>query len=386
MSRPLLLLAVAAFISGANLRVADPLLPKLAETFSTTIGTAAGIVTAFTLAYGLFQLIHGPLGDAVGKLRVVVIGLNMAGLACVACTFAPSLSVLSALRFLAGAGAAAVIPLSLAYIGDNVPYERRQATLGRFIGAIMLGQVFGPLLGGALSEFVDWHDVFLILGVVFFLVGLLLLPEARRALRPTRRAGFSPLRRYGDLLRDPWVRIVVLTVALEGFAFYGAFAYLGAFLKQRFGIGYLLIGAVLAGFSLGGVIYSLLVKWLLGRLGEGGLALGGGVVMLLCFAGIAWAPAWPLSVPFFVLIGLGFYMLHNTLQTRATEMAPRVRGSAVSFFAFCLFLGQASGVAAVGAGVERFGYRPMLLAAGLGILLLSAWFRARLAGVRRTGN
>jgi predicted MFS family arabinose efflux permease len=108
--------------------------------------------------------------------------------------------------------------------------------------------------------------------------------------------------------------------------------------------------------------------------------------MLLCFAGIAWAPAWPLSVPFFVLIGLGFYMLHNTLQTRATEMAPRVRGSAVSFFAFCLFLGQASGVAAVGAGVERFGYRPMLLAAGLGILLLSAWFRARLAGVRRTGN
>jgi predicted MFS family arabinose efflux permease len=178
------------------------------------------------------------------------------------------------------------------------------------------------------------------------------------------------------------VRVVLVTVALEGFAFYGALAYLGAYLKGRFQLGYLLIGLTIAGFSLGGVIYSLLVKWLLGRLGERGLALGGGVTMMLCFSGIALAPAWAASVPFFVLIGLGFYMLHNTLQTRATEMAPQARGSAVSFFAFCLFLGQAAGVTAAGAAVERFGYVPMLLAAGAGVLLLSLWFRAQLAGHR----
>jgi predicted MFS family arabinose efflux permease len=132
----------------------------------------------------------------------------------------------------------------------------------------------------------------------------------------------------------------------------------------------------------GGVIYSLLVKWLLGRLGERGLAVGGGLTMMLCFGGIALAPVWAASVPFFVLLGLGFYMLHNTLQTRATEMAPQVRGSAVSFFAFCLFLGQAIGVATAGAAVERVGYLPMLFAAGGGILLLSLWFRARLAAHR----
>jgi predicted MFS family arabinose efflux permease len=382
MSRPILLLAVAAFVSGANLRVADPLIPKLAETFSTSVGAAAGVVTAFTLAYGLFQLVHGPLGDSIGKLRMVVLGLNVAGLACVASAFAPSLPSLSALRFLAGAGAAAVIPLSLAYIGDHVPYERRQATLGRFIGAILLGQVFGPLLGGALSEFVDWHEVFLVLGAVFFLVGLLLLPEARRGGAPAVRSAFNPLSRYLQLARDPWVRVVLATVALEGCAFYGALAYLGAFLKERFQLGYLLIGMIIAGFSVGGVIYSLLVKWLLGRLGERGLAVGGGLTMMLCFGGIALAPVWAASVPFFVLLGLGFYMLHNTLQTRATEMAPQVRGSAVSFFAFCLFLGQAIGVATAGAAVERVGYLPMLFAAGGGILLLSLWFRARLAAHR----
>ena len=382
MSRPILLLAVAAFVSGANLRVADPLIPKLAETFTTSVGAAAGVVTAFTLAYGLFQLVHGPLGDSVGKLRMVVLGLNVAGLACVACAFARSLPVLSALRFVAGAGAAAIIPLSLAYIGDHVPYERRQATLGRFIGATLLGQVFGPLLGGALSQLVDWHEVFLVLGAIFFVVGLLLLPEARRAGAPRARHTFKPLRRYRDLARDPWVRVVLATVALEGFAFYGALAYLGAYLKDRFQLGYLLIGLIIAGFSVGGVIYSLLVKWLLARLGERGLAAGGGVTMMLCFAGIAFAPTWGASVPFFVLIGLGFYMLHNTLQTRATEMAPQMRGSAVSFFAFCLFLGQATGVAIAGVAVERVGYVAMLLAAGVGIFALSLWFRARLAGHR----
>jgi predicted MFS family arabinose efflux permease len=343
------------------------------------VSAAAGVVTAFTLAYGLFQLVHGPLGDSIGKLRVMVLGLNLAGLACVACAFAPNLPALIALRFLAGAGAAAIIPLSFAYIGDTVPYERRQATLGRFIGAIMLGQVFGPLLGGALSEFVDWHEVFAVLGAIFFLVGLLLWPQARRAGAPARRTAFSPLRRYVQLLRDPWVRTIVITVALEGFAFYGAFAYLGAYLKQRFAIGYLLVGAIIAGFSMGGALYSLMVRWLLRRFGERGLAMGGGAVMLMCFAGIASAPSWLASVPCFVLIGLGFYMLHNTLQTRATEMAPQARGSAVSFFAFCLFLGQASGVTAFGVAVERHGYRPMLLAAGLGILLLSAWFGTQLA-------
>jgi predicted MFS family arabinose efflux permease len=59
-------------------------------------------------------------------------------------------------------------------------------------------------------------------------------------------------------------------------------------------------------------------------------------------------------------------------------MAPAARGSAVSYFAFCLFLGQATGVAAFGVGIEQIGYRPVLGAAGLGLFALAWWFRARL--------
>ena len=373
------LLAVAAFVSGANLRVADPLIPKLAQDFSVSVSAAASVVSAFTLAYALFQVVHGPLGDRIGKLRAVTIGMFIASAAAFASAAAPSLALLSLGRFLTGMGAAAVIPLSLAFIGDNVPYERRQLVLGQFIGAVLTGQMFGPLLAGALSDHLSWRAIFVVIGAVFAAVGLRLLAEARRPQPPPAAPRPSPLKQYAQLARDPWVRVVVITVAVEGFLFYGAFAYLSAYLRSAFGIGYLLIGLLLAGFSLGGVIYSLLVKWLVPRLRERGLALAGGALLLACFLGIALTPAWLATVPFFVASGLAFYMLHNTLQTRATEMAPQARGAGVSFFAFCLFLGQAAGAAAFGPLIEAIGYPPAFAAAGAGLLLLAVDFRRRLS-------
>jgi predicted MFS family arabinose efflux permease len=286
--------------------------------------------------------------------------------------------MLAVARFLTGMGAAAVIPLALAFIGDNVPYERRQTMLGRFMASVLTGQMLGPLVAGALSEFLSWRATFILLALVFAGVGTLLIPGARRAGASPTRAPTNPLVQYAALARDRWVRVVVLTVAIEGFLFYGAFAYLGAYLHDDFGLGYLTIGLVIAGFSVGGVLFSLLVKWLVMRLRERGLALAGGIVLMLCYLGLAATPSWLLAVPLCMAVGLGFYMLHNTLQTKATEMAPAARGAAVSFFAFCLFLGQASGVAAFGQGIERFGYRPVMAAAGTGLFVLAWWFRRKL--------
>ena len=101
---------------------------------------------------------------------------------------------------------------------------------------------------------------------------------------------------------------------------------------------------------------------------------GGGALLLLCFGVIAAAPGWAATVPFIFLLGLGYYMVHNTLQTHATEMAPEARGSAVSSFAFCLFLGQAAGVSVLGLGVEWAGYRGAIAATGVGLAVLGFWF------------
>jgi predicted MFS family arabinose efflux permease len=377
--RSILLLAAAAFVSGANLRVADPLIPTLANHFATSVSAAATVVSAFTLAYALFQIVHGPLGDRVGKLRVVAAGMFVAALASGACAFAPNLALLAVCRFLTGMGAAAVIPLALAFIGDNVPYERRQLMLGRFMASVLTGQMLGPLFAGALSEYLSWRAIFGLLALLFAVVGAMLLPGAR-ASRGTTTTRSHPVRQYLALARDRWVRVVVLTVAVEGFLFYGAFAYLGAYLHDDFRLSYFAIGLVIAGFSIGGVAFSLSVKWLVPRLCEQGLARAGGVVLLLCFGGLALTPGWVWAVPMCMASGLGFYMLHNTLQTKATEMAPHARGAAVSFFAFCLFLGQASGVAAFGQCIERVGYRVAMGGAGAALLALGWWFSARLPG------
>ena len=89
---------------------------------------------------------------------------------------------------------------------------------------------------------------------------------------------------------------------------------------------------------------------------------------------LAVQPAWWLA-PFAVTaIGLGFYMLHNTLQTVATQMTPEARGTAVAIFSSALYLGQALGVAAGALVVDRLTAAPLFVAAAIGLFLLGWWF------------
>jgi predicted MFS family arabinose efflux permease len=373
--RALVLLAAGGFVSGLSIRLAEPLLPKVAHDFGVSVAAASVLITGFTLAYGLFQLVHGPLGDRIGKLRAVVGALVLAATTSAACAFAPSLEWLAAFRFLTGMTAGAVIPLSFAFIGDNVPYERRQMVLAQFISGTLLGQTFGPLLGGIFSDSIGWRATFLVPACAFLAIAALLTRDARTVAQTTRAdVSFNPFTRLVSLLRMRRARIVLAAVAIEGFLFFGAFAYLGAYLRHDFELSYTAIGLVLAGFGLGGVAYTMLVRSLVRRLGQHGLVAGGGGVLLVCFVTVAVAPAWAVTVPCVFLLGLGYYMLHNTLQTHATEMAPEARGSAVAFFAFCFFLGQAAGVSALGLAAEWTGYRGVFAATGIGLALLGAWF------------
>jgi len=381
-----LLLGSAAFISGANLRMFDSLLPNLAEDFAVEPTVASIVVTAFTLAYGLFQVAHGPLGDRVGRLRTVVVAMLIAGLGSLGSGLAPTLGGLTVLRFITGVGAAGIIPVSLAWIGDHTSYEDRQAALARFMGFSITGQIVGPALGGALAEWLSWREVFYLLTGAFLVVAIGLYRLDRSARQTSGRAPRSPetpnfLRTYQDILRVPWVRTILLIVFAEGALFFGSFAYAGAWLKERFDLSYLSIGAMLAGFGIGGLFYSLLVRWLLRRLGEVGFAVTAAVVLLAFFGSLPFSPVWQVVGPLCAVGGFGFYMVHNTLQTKATEMYARARGTAISAFAASLFCGQALGVALFGRMIAWLGYAPSFAATGIALLLLSLFFAKQLARV-----
>jgi predicted MFS family arabinose efflux permease len=373
--RTIRLLAAGGFVSGLSIRLAEPLLPKVAHDFDVSVSAASVLITGFTLAYGLFQLVHGPLGDRIGKLRAMVGALVVAATMSAACAFSPSLDWLAGFRFLTGMAAGGVIPLSFAFIGDNVPYERRQMVLAQFISGTLLGQTMGPLLGGILSDSIGWRATFLIPACAFLVIGVLIGREARSVVQKTHPAvSFNPVTHFVGLLAARRARVVLTAVAIEGFLFFGAFAYLGAYLRSRFDLSYTLIGLVLAGFGLGGITYSMLVRTLVRRLGQPAMVAGGGAVLLACFVAVAVTPAWSVIALCVFLLGLGYYMLHNTLQTHATEMAPQARGSAVAFFALFFFVGQAAGVSALGFAAESAGYAVMFAGAGTGLALLGAWF------------
>ena len=378
------LLALAAFASALNIRISDPLLAQVAVGFSATVGRAAAIVTAFTIGYGLFQLAFGPIGDRFGKYRVAGVLSLAAGLATASAALTSSLSELTLARFAAGAMSSAVIPLAFAWIGDAVPFERRQAVLARFLTAQFSGIVLSQAVGGYIGAEFGWRTVFVVVGAVHIIGGIAMLVELR--LNPAAQPKSAPgansfaatLTGARMILRRPFVRVMLVAVFLECFAMYGAFAYVGADLVHRLGASFALSGLVLGVFGAGALSYSLSARWLLSRIGERGLLVLGGAIIASGYVLLAVAPSIAFAVPALVLLGLGFYMFHNTLQTNATQMAPEARGLAVSMFAFFLFIGQSIGVALAAPIVDHFGAPPVYLAAALLLPLTALWFRHRL--------
>lgn len=376
------LLALAAFNSGVSFRCVEPMLPQLAADFRTTVSAASGVVTSFAFAYAASVLLQGPLGDRFGKLRVVTLGTALAAAAALACAGAWDLGSLAALRFAMAIFASASVALGLAYIGDVVPLVERQTTIARFIAGSLGGQALGPLFGGIFTDWVGWRISFAVLGGVFALAAAVLYARTRKSWPPIQPGRFRPLATHARLLARAPVRWLVAVGIAETFFFFGAYVFLGAYLRARFDVSYTAIGLVLAGYGAGGLVYSSLVRWFLRTLGERGVVVAGGLGGAACFALFVGVPAWTIAAPLTIVLGVAFYLIHNTVQTRATEIAPDARGSAVALYASAWGMGQALGVAAMGLAVAFLGYAPMIAAFGAGFGLLGLWLRGNLGRLR----
>ena len=373
------LLAVASFASQSMVRVSDSLLPQISADFGVSVGAASIVVTAYALAHGSVQLIIGPVGDRFGKYACVIAASAISTVLVLLCGLASSLPALVAARLACGLSAGWIIPLAMAFLGDVIPYERRQQVLGTFLSGQILGQLFGQAGGGVLGDFFGWRRVFFFLTALFAIATIAMLIEFFR--NPITHAGHATATRsrgfiidYATVLRAPWARIVILLGFVEAAFMFGAFAYVGADLHLRFGVNFAVVGLFVGAFAIGGLVYSLSVRRLVNRLGQIGLVIGGGALLALAYLTIAFAPHAYLA-PFAITgIGLGYYMLHNTLQTNATQMTPEARGTAVAIFSSALYFGQTAGVAINGIIFDRCTAVPVFLIAAGGLLALSLWF------------
>ena len=375
LARPSGMLALGAvhFGSAAMMRVCDPMLPALAQSFHVTTGQAALTVSSYAVAYGLLQLFFGPVGDRLGKRRVI----GFAALGCVAgnvlALLAQNLEWLVAARALAGATAAGIIALVLAWVGDTVTYENRQAVLARFLMLSLGGMMAGQWVSGVLTEWLGWRAVFAVLALLFAVGGLALTlnrdvrQEPVRA--PSGRGHWADIR---HVLAIPWARWIIGVVAFEGAFAFSGLAFLPAFLVREYGLGISSAAAVVVLYGAGGFGYSFAAKRLVATLGESGMVLVSGVALAVSWLALAAGGHWLVALPACVVAGAGFYMLHGTLQTHATQMAPALRGTAVSLFASTMFIGISAGVALASVAVDRVGYRPVFLVCGLALGVLCA--------------
>ena len=377
------LLALASFAAQAMVRVTDSLLPQIAADLNVSVGATSIVVTAYLLAHGSVQLVIGPIGDRFGKYLCVSIAAAGSTAMVVACGLAPSLPVLVAARLACGLATGWIIPFALAFVGDVIPYARRQQVIGRFLSGQILGQLFGQAAGGVLGDHFGWRNVFFILAALLAAATLGLFYELWR--NPVTHANATPQHRgrgfiadYSAVLRSPWARAVIVIAFIESAAMFGAFTYVGADLHLRFGVGFTLVGLFVGAFAIGGLIYSLSVRALVNRFGQTGLAAGGGALLALAYLTLAFEPHYWMAPAAILTIGLGFYMLHNTLQTNATQMTPQARGTAVAIFSSALYLGQTAGVAAGGVVFDRLTAVPVFLIAAAVLLALALWFARQL--------
>jgi len=381
-ARAILLLSMAAFASAASMRICDAMLPALAEHFSTSTAEASHVVSFFAIAYGLLQAFFGTLGDRIGKYRLIAYCTLASTAGTLAAAFAGSLDWLVLARFLSGMTAAGIIPLSMAWIGDTVAYEHRQATLARFLGGQILGLVSGQFISGVFTDTFGWRWAFAFLATIFLGVGWRVLREARHnpsaqhvAAHPLVRA--SILTQVGVVLATPWARVVLVTVFIEGMLVFGPMAFVPTFLHTRFSVALTTAGVMMMAFGAGGFLYIVFARHFVRRLGEPGLAGVGGVMLALAWLILATENHWAWTPFLTFLAGLGFYQLHNTLQTNATQMAPSVRGTAVSLFASAFFLGQSLGVFISSHIFSNLGAETLFLVAAALIPVLGAVFSWR---------
>ena len=364
-----------------SVRLTDPQLPRLAADFNVSLASASYVITCFSIAYGVSQLFFGPLGDRFGKYLVIAWATAFCALTALLCALAPTFPTLLIARLLAGATAAALIPLSMAWIGDVIAYDERQPVLARFLIGQILGVSAGVFTGGLAADYLSWRLPFFGISLGFLLISLTLFSLDRKLpprARITVKAEGAVLARmageFSQVLSRKWARIVLATVFLEGLFLYGAFAFIATHMHLLHGLALSRAGLLVMLFGFGGVLFATASGVLVRRLGETGLTLWGGVIAALSLLATGLAPHWSWAIPGCFFTGVGFYMLHNTLQINATQMAPERRGAAVSAFASCFFLGQSLGVGLAGMLADHSGTTAVLVLGAAGLLIISMNF------------
>ena len=188
-------LSLSMLMPSLATSIANTGLPTLAQAFNASFQAVQWIVLAYLLAITTLIVSVGRLGDIIGRRRLLLVGIGLFTVASLLCGIAPTLWLLIAARAAQGLGAAVMMALTLALVGETVPKAKIGSAMGLLGTMSAIGTTLGPSLGGALIAGLGWQMIFLVnvpLGILNFLLAYRYLPVAHRV-KAGHQAGFDPV-------------------------------------------------------------------------------------------------------------------------------------------------------------------------------------------------
>ncbi len=323
-----------------------PALPSLTEGFGASMAQAQLTLTALLLAFGLSQLIWGPLSDRFGRRPVLLVGLSTYTLASIGSTFSPTMDMLIVWRTLQGAAMGAAVMCARAVVRDLYTPAQGARVMSKGLSGLGLIACLSPPLGGLMSDLFSWRVSLLMLAIFGAAsLGLVALrftetvPQKNlQALQPVRL-----LRNWLTILRNP---TFIAFSALSSASYGGLFTFLASssfvFIKVL-GLSKTHYGLLMFSMAFTYLLGTFLCRRLLRRHDirrtvaiAGVLSLCGGTLMgLLALAG--WHSSWAIMPPFYLFM-LGHGIHQPCSQSAAVGPFPQSAGAASALNGFFMML------------------------------------------------
>ena len=339
-----LALCLGSVMVFANLHLTQPLLPMLADSFQLTPLQASWSLTVSLLMLGLSLLLYGPLSDAFGRKRIMVLTMSGAALTTLLLSQADSYPTLLALRGLQGFFLGGLPAIAIAYMGDE--FERRAVVIavGLYISANSLGGVGGRLVSGFVGEHYGWPMVFTVMAginLLLLLAFVQLLPHSRHF----QRKAFHPVAVWHDMaghLRNPVLLVAYLMGGLNFMVFINQYSYITFVLADApYHLSTHALGMLFLTYLSGSVASAIS--------GRAALCLSQptcmniGILLLAAGSLLTLLTSLPAIVAGFLVSSFGFFLTHSTLSAWVSQHALRARASASSLYLVFYYLGASIG-------------------------------------------
>jgi DHA1 family bicyclomycin/chloramphenicol resistance-like MFS transporter len=347
--RPAVVVTMLTLLLGVQPITTDlylPSLPTLGRELHASVGATQLTLSTLLICFGLGQLVWGPLADRYGRRPVLLAGMGGYTIASVLAAVAPSIEWLVAARALQGAAMAAAVTCGRSIVRDLFEPHEGARVMSRALGGLGLIAMLGPLLGGALVQWVDWHAALAVLAV-FGACTLAFVAwrfeETLREPNPAATQAHVLWRNWKTVAQHPGFRA---WAALLSLSYGGLFVFLAGssfVFTEVLGVSRVAYGAIMASGALAYISGTLVCRRLLARHGLRGTVkrgalftlLGGGSMALLSLAGVI--SPWAIAVPQ-VLFAMGHGIHQPCGQVGAVGPFPEKAGAASALAGFLMMV------------------------------------------------